>query len=206
MITSWMTASGTVVIALGLPVAYVQLRATRRVAQADAVTRLNSEWRGSELYEAWRYIERLGEEWAASGLSTSDCAHEWVRVNVQPLDPAHSNEWGQRRALAQHLRNVGYLMHAKYLTADDVFAVMPEMPRVLPIVRALEAAIIDHYGPKHPDQSEFWDRPAYKWELDVLARQFNRWSKKRIVLYRRGTRGERAFNRSRDDKSRRAIS
>jgi hypothetical protein len=100
-----------------------------------------------------------------------------VRVNAPTAGGSATLGWMQRRRVAQFLDKVGYMLHAKYITRDDLFAVVPEAPRLLLVIKPIEAAIVDHFHGQESPTTE-WDRPSSKLYLGNVEKEFAPWFKK----------------------------
>ena len=153
---------------------YLQIRAARRQARANVLLKMFEEWNQPELYDAIRYVHGLRREWKRVRPDTNewqDLADLWVQNNLPNGTAQSDGAWIKRRRAAQFLDKIGYMLHAKYITKDDAFAIAPEVSRLVIVLIPLEKSIAKHFRDQEPKVAE-WDQPSsklYLGKLDLAA-------------------------------------
>jgi hypothetical protein len=164
-------------VVFGFFLAFQQVLAARRQARANVLIRMFEEWNEPALYDSVRYIHQLRREWKQADPSLKTwpaLAEAWVNANI-PTGPATADgPWLRRRRAAQFLDKVGYMLHAKYITPDDLFAVVPEASRLLLVLDPLEQAIVKHFRDQEVPSAE-WDRPSSKLYLQHVDKAALLW-------------------------------
>jgi len=167
-------------IVIGFVLTYLQIRTVRRQARANVLLSMFEEWNDQELYESVRYIHQLRGEWKGADPEQADwsaLADVWVNANAPTAGASAPSAWMQRRRAAQFLDKMGYMLYAKYITPDDLFAVVPEAPRLLLVLNPLERAIVKRFHNQESSGAE-WDRPSSKLYLEHVNKAFLHWFKK----------------------------
>lgn len=184
----------TLLLVVGLPLALRQLNATRKATKAQVLMRLSEEWREPDLYEAVNYIHGLRQEWKSVPVGQWDAlSKKWVQEHADKKPHSGDNrekklrdEWLMRRKASQFLARMGLMMISGYLTPDDLFGVIPEMNRLIAVLRPIEIEIKKYWESKEDKEHRRiaeWDHPVAKWEFTKLWDEYQTWHKKRARKY-----------------------
>jgi hypothetical protein len=171
------------VVVVGVIIAFRQLRTAVRSFKAQVLIRLAEDWRSPEIYRAVIYINDLRGEWKRTSAPRHwpDLAAQWVSEHAGKRPQAGDqenqlwNEWLMRRTAAQFVAKMGALMRQGYISADDLFRVIPEMGRLLAVLIPIELAILEYWSPAEGASIAEWDRPVGKWEFRELWREYQEW-------------------------------
>lgn len=165
---------------IGFLLAALQIRAAREQSRSTVLMKMIDEWNDPDLYDSVRYIHGLRREWKSKAPNQANWAvlvDDWVTANTPTPGSRSSDQWLQRRRVAQFLDKLGYMLRAKYLKPADVFAIAPEATRLLMVIVPLEKAIARKFNNQEPAFAE-WDRPSSKLYLKELALHFPTWFQK----------------------------
>jgi len=177
--------SGLVVV--GFVLGFFQLRAALRSSRANVLLRMIQEYSSPEVYGAVRYIHQLRREWKAiepNPSSWQSLADQWVKDHATAADSADSpeerrraSEWLWRRTASQFVSKMGYMMIKGYVGPDDLFSVVPEMPRLLLVLAPIERAVCEHFEAIEPAVAE-WDAPFDKLVFESIDERYLKWYKR----------------------------
>lgn len=172
----------------GIAVGIYQVRAALRVSRANVLLKLLEEWNSRNLYTAIRYINRLRMDWRTQEPDEAKwerLAEQWVSERAEADSDSNdiiqkrlTEEWFQRRLVAQFISRMASLLRSRYITKDDFFTVVPEVQRLILVLEPIDNAIIKYYADKENIQTEKgWDRPMRKTAYQYVKDQHNTWFK-----------------------------
>lgn len=192
-ISSVITAIASIVAAVGVYWAFRQTRVAARGIKAQALMKLIDEWRSREVYESIAYVHKLRADWKKTDVPVdewSGLAREWVRLHADkrpdssdPNERELAKEWMQRRTASQFLSKMGLLLIKDYLDSDDLFEVVPEVGRLLVVLRPIEDEIKKFWQEQEKNPVADWDRPVGKWEFDDLRKKYLEWCEKHSSIF-----------------------
>ena len=89
----------------------------------------------------------------------------------------------KRRIASQFLSKMGRLMMKDYLDSNDLFGVVPEVGRLLVVLRPIEHEIEKFWQEHEKNPIADWDRPVGKWEFDGLWKKYLEWYEKHSSIF-----------------------
>lgn len=174
-------------VLVGFVIGFFQLRAALRSSRASVLLRLIQEWSSQEVYAAVRYVHDLRAEWKKTEPDSAkwgSLADQWVREHVSadpsandPFQKRLAGEWWMRRTASQFLSKMGYLMTQRYITANDLFGVVPEAGRLLAVLGPIERSVARHFREAEKPIAE-WDVAFYKIGFGPLMSRYEKWFKR----------------------------
>jgi len=185
----YIRAFAQIIGGFGIVAAFLAFLVARRQLASARLFWLYDDWRSAKTHRAFSYISDLRRKWKADGRSLQVLAREWVTEHAaESADSRIRQENLKRRHASQLIAKAHAAVIHDYLTPEQLFEVIPELPRYLVVLHPIEHALQEHWNQRERDIMmrwdgnrltehciDDWDRPTPKWEFEGIMAEYDEW-------------------------------